>query len=236
MYAIKKKGLASARPAETRIKGLYDRAVEYIQARRNKVVPAIAAVVLGALIAASYAFVQTARDSKASALLSQALEYYSPTTGIPADYSKSLELFRDIAKSYSGTTSGAIAEYYAAASLAAMGRIDEALSEYKDLVSRHSSKRLIAGLAYQRMGYLYASKGNTADAIKAFEQADRLLGAGLATIELARLYDKTGDAEKSQKMYKAISDKLPGTQWALEAMTKLPPPVRKQEQQAADKK
>lgn len=236
MYAIKKKGLASVRPAETRIKGVYDRALEYLQAHRDKVVPAAFAVILAAVIAGSYVFIQARRDAKASALLSQAIEYYSPATGIPADYAKSLELFRDIARQYSGTTSGAIARYYAAASLAAIGKTDDALAEYQELVRRRAAKKFIAGLAYQRMGYLYASKGNTAEAIKAFEQADRLLGPGLATMELARLYEKTGNAERSQKMYKVISEKLAGTQWAFEAMTKLPPPEQKQAQPAAEKK
>jgi hypothetical protein len=61
-----------------------------------------------------------------------------------------------------------------------------------------------------------------AEAIQAFEQADTLAGPGIATLELARLYEATGKTAEAQTKYKLIVEKLKGTIWAMEAMTKVP--------------
>lgn len=223
MYTIRKKTSATKRPSEPKIVDLYDKLVADIHVYSKKIVLVASILVITAMVIGAYAYVQADRDKRASALLSDALEYYSPSTGIPSDYSRALELLRGVAESYSGTTNGAIARYYAASCLVNLGRREEALAEYQKLVKKRGNK-LIRGLAYQRIGYLLAGKGDVAEAIRAFEQADRLIGPGIAAVELARLYEKTGNVEKAQKTYRLITEKLPGTQWAIEAMAKLPPP------------
>ena len=80
------------------------------------------------------------------------------------------------------------------------------------------------GMVYQRMGYVYRGLGKKDDAVRSFQRADELLGTGMATVELARLYEQTGKVEESRRKYKEIKENLPNTQWAFEAMTKLPPP------------
>jgi tetratricopeptide (TPR) repeat protein len=102
-----------------------------------------------------------------------------------------------------------------------LGRTDEALKEYGDFVKKHAGEKLLAGLVYQRMGYVYGMLGRQADAIKSFEQSEAVAGPGLATVELARLYEVSGNIPESQKKYKTAMNKLGGTAWATEAMGKV---------------
>jgi hypothetical protein len=70
------------------------------------------------------------------------------------------------------------------------------------------------------MGYIYSMLGKQAEAIQAFEQSDALGTPGVATVELARLYEATGNISEAQKKYKIVQEKLGGSTWSIEAMGK----------------
>ena len=117
--------------------------------------------------------------------------------------------------------SAAISQYYAVNCLANLGQAEEALKEYQAFVNTYRDKKFLLGLVYQRMGYAYGMLGKQAEAIKAFEQADALGTPGVATIELARLYEASGNMPESQKKYKMVQEKLGGSAWSVEAMGKV---------------
>jgi tetratricopeptide (TPR) repeat protein len=116
--------------------------------------------------------------------------------------------------------SAAIAQYYIGNCLEKLGQTDEAIKEYQTFVNTYSGRKFLLGLVYQRMGYAYVLLGKQAEAIKSFEQSDALDGPGVATIELARLYEASGNIPESQKKYKLIQEKLGGSSWSIEAMGK----------------
>jgi len=209
---------------EEEIRSILHTVSEYIT--EYKKLSIIAAVVILTVVVAlsAYAVIQSSKDSKAAQLLPAAHELYSPTGGMQPDYQKALERYQDIAKNYSGTMNGAVAQYYAGNCLANLGRSEEALKEYRTFINEYSGKKFLLGLVNQRMGLVYVSLGKQAEAVKAFGQAESLLGPGLSTMELAKLYERAGNPAESQKKYKEIAEKLPSTMWAMEARTKLPPP------------
>jgi tetratricopeptide (TPR) repeat protein len=102
-----------------------------------------------------------------------------------------------------------------------LGRLDEALKEYQFFVTKYSGEKYLLALAYQRLGYLYGALGRQADAVKAFEQSEALGGPGVATVELARIYESSGNSIESQKKFKIIQEKFGGTNWSVEAMGKV---------------
>ncbi len=172
------------------------------------------------LIAAGYLVLRSVQEKNAAPLVSAAYEYYRPSAGTASDYHKALGLFRDVQQQYPGTVNGAIAQYYVGNCLVNLGQPDEALKEYKKFISKYSGDKLLLGLVYQRMGYIYLGLNNQSEAIKALEQAESLNGPGVSTIELAKLYEATGNVAEAQKKYKLVLSKLGGTTWAMEAMTK----------------
>jgi len=237
MAKIKKKTTKTIMSPEEEIRSISHSVTDYYQAYRqpfNVAVAVIALVLIGAVV---YSFVKTGNEKKAGELFATAYEVYAPGGGAPANYPMALQKFQEVVKQYGGTTTGAIAAFYIGNTYAGMGQTDAALKEYEAFTKKHSGEKLLLGMVYQRMGYAYLAVGKRDEAVKAFGQAEALSGTGAATVELARLYDSSGNMPEALKKYKAISSDLPSTSWASEARTKLPPPdlgqAKKPEQPAA---
>lgn len=222
---IKKRVSTSKKQSEPQIRGAAQKAAAFLSAQGKTLKPAAALLTAAAVIIAGYLFIQSGRAKEASTLLTTAHGYYSPEGGGVPDYARALDLYRDIRNRYSGTGSAATAQYYIGNCLAGLGRADEALKEYQYFVKKHSGDKFMLGLVYQRMGYVYAALGKRAEAVTSFEQGETLEGPGLATVELARMYEREGNLQESLKKYRTILEKLQGTQWAAEAMSKMRVPA-----------
>ncbi len=222
MPTIKKRGnAAKKRQPEQEIRTLAHNASEFMAAHRKNFTIVVAAFAAVLIIVAGLRFMRSMQEQKATPLVASAYSYYSPVQGTGADFVKALDLFRSVRKQYPSTRNGAIAQYYIGNCLANLGRNDEALTEYQAFVAKYAGDKFLLGLVYERMGYVYSTLGKQAEAVKAFEQSESLIGPGAATMELARLYEAAGNAAESQKKYKLITDKLAGTAWAMEAMGKV---------------
>ncbi len=220
MLTIKKKVRVSKQTQEQEIATIMRKVTNVLSAYRQQVVIAVSILVALLVIAGGYSIIRSADERKAGSLLSVAYESYSSSGYSPTDYRKALELFRGVQKKYSGTMSAAVAQYYIGNCLANIGQEDEALKEYQVFINSYSGKKFLLGLVYQRMGYVYGMLGKQAEAIKAFEQSDALGTPGVATVELARLYEASGNIPESQKKYKIVQEKLGGSTWGIEAMGK----------------
>lgn len=223
MPKIKKKAKALMQP-EDEIKSMAHHASEYYQAYQKQFTIAIAAVVLVLVVVLIYSFMRASNEKKASQMLSAAYDASNPGGGAPANYPLALQRLQDIVKQYGGTLNGAIAQFYIGNTYVQMGQPEAALKEYQAFVSRYSGENFLLGLVYQRMGYAYLSLGKQDEAVKAFGQAESVAGTGPATVELARLYERSGKIQEAQKRYKDITEKLPSSAWAMEARKKLLPP------------
>jgi len=221
MLTIKKKAKVTKQTQEQQIATITHNVTSVLTVYNKQIVVAASVLVALLVIAGGYSLMRSADERKASPLIAAAYEYYSPVLTSTPDYGKALELFRGVQKKYPGTMSAAIAQYYVGNSLAALGNMDEALKEYQFFINKYSDEKILPGLVYQRMGYVYTRLGKQAEAIKAFEQSEALEGPGVATIELARLYESSGNMSESQKKYKLVQEKLGGTTWGIEAMGKV---------------
>jgi tetratricopeptide (TPR) repeat protein len=221
MHIIKKKGYPTKKQPEQEILSIAHTISSFMSSYKKQFTIALSAIAALMVVIAGYWLMKYLDEQKAAPLVAAAYEYYSPTTGTSPDYGKAVSLFRDVQKKYPGTMSGAIAQYYIGNCLVNLDRPEEALKEYQSFVSKYSGDKLLLGLVYQRMGYVYYALGKQADAIKSFEQSESLMGPGTATVELARLYAASGNVVEAQKKYKTISEKLAGTTWGLEAAGKV---------------
>ncbi len=218
MLTIKKKGLLANQTQDQKIKTITLMATGFLETYGKSLIIAASVLVALLVIGGAYMIKKSVDERKAGPLLAVAVEAYSPPDASTADYGKALELFRDVQQKYSGTMSAAIAQYYTGNCLVNLGQADEALKEYQVFVDSYPNEKFLLALVYQRIGYLYATLGKQAEAIKAFELAESLGGPGVATVELARQYEASGNAIESLNKYKTIQDELGGTSWALEAM------------------
>lgn len=221
MTTIKKRGYAAKRQSEQQIVTIGHTISDYTSAHRKNLTIIGAVLAAALLLVGGYSLMRSMQEQKAAPLVAAAYEKYSPSGGANVDYTKALDQFRNAQKQYSSTLSGAIAQYYAGNCLMNLGRYDEALKEYQAFTSKYGSEKFLLGLVSERLGYLYTELGRQADAAKAFEQSESLVGPGVATQELAKLYETSGNNAEALKKYKLISDKLGGTSWAMEATGKV---------------
>jgi tetratricopeptide (TPR) repeat protein len=218
MATIKKRAYGAKKQPEQEIVTIAHKVSGVMQANKKVVNAAVSVFAVVLILVSGYMLMKSRDEQKAAPLLDTAYKQYkSPAP----DYAKSLELFRDVQKKYPSSFSGAIASFYVANCLTDLGRNEEALKEYQAFINKYSRDSFLLGLVYDRMGYLYLSMGKRDDAVKAFELSDSLFGPGIATVELAKLYEAAGNGPESQKKYKVIADKLAGTAWAREATGKI---------------
>ena len=221
MPTIKKKGLSVKKQSEQEILTIAHTISAFVSSYKKQFTIAVSTLVALLVIIAGYWLMKSLEEKKAAPLVATAYEYYNPAAGANVDYGKALSLFREVQKKYPGSMSGAIAQYYVGNCLVNLDRPEEALKEYQTVVTKYSSDKLLLGLVYQRMGYVYYSLGKQADAVKSLEQSESLMGPGTATVELARLYEASGNVPEAQKKYKTIVEKLAGTTWGMEAINKV---------------
>jgi tetratricopeptide (TPR) repeat protein len=231
MLTIKKRGFAAPSQPEQEIVTIAHTVSAFLAKYKRQFTIAGSAVAAIVVLAAGYALMNAQQEQKAEPLVAAAYEVYSPANGVAGDYGKALDLYRDIQKKYSGTKSAAIAQYYVGNCLVNLGRREEAIKEYQAFVSKYAGEKLLLGLVYQRMAYAYQGMGRQDDARKSFERAEALLGPGVSTVELARIFEAAGNKSEADKKYKEVADKLIGTTWGMEAKGKvqmispLPQPV-----------
>lgn len=232
MAKIKKKTTKTMLSPEDEIKGISQTIADYYHAYRQQANIALMLVVLVLIAMTVYWLVQAGNEKKSGQLFTAAYDAYDPGGGAQPNHPLALQRFQDVVKQYGGTTNGAIAEIYIGNTYASMGQPDAALKEYEAFTKKHAGENFLLGMVYQRMGYAYLAAGKGDEAIKAFSKAETLVGTGAATLELARLYDRSGNSQEALSKYKVISDDLPSSAWASEARTKLPPPDLGQEKPA----
>lgn len=221
MPTIKKRNHSLKRQPEQEIRTIWHNVTEFIAVRRQYVTTITLVVAAAVILFAGYSLSRSLQEQKAAPLVASAYEFYGPTAGASPDFVKALELYREAQKKYPSTMSGAISQYYIGNCLMNLDRTEEALKEYDAFVRKYSSEKFLLGLVYERMGYLYRALDRQPEAIKSFAQSDALIGPGVSTVELARLYEASGNVVASQQKYKEISDKLAGTAWAMEATGKV---------------
>ena len=222
MPTIKKRGAAAKKQQpEEELRSMARQVSGFAEAHRQNLTVAVVVLAVALVLFAGYRLVRSQQERKAAPAVADALGYYSPAQGFEPDYAKALDLFRDVQNLYPSTMSGAIAQYYVGNCLADLGRYDEALREYQAFTGKYTGDTFLLGLVHERMGYVYGNLGRQAEAVKAFEQSETLIGPGTATMELAKLYESAGNAAAAQQKYKVIADKLAGTAWAMDAMGKV---------------
>src|SRR5450759_1422543 len=112
MLKIRKKGQDAKHHQEQGIVIILNKVSGVLSTYRKQFVIAASIVAALCVIVGVYSLVRSADERKASPLLAAAYESYTRSSGMSvADTTKALELFRNVQKKYSGTMSGAIAQY-----------------------------------------------------------------------------------------------------------------------------
>ena len=137
---------------------------------------------------------------------------------------KSIELYRQVVTHYPRTRSAFLSRYYLGNAFLELGKYDEAISEYQVFVERHPDSPMFIGLAYQRQGYSYLSKGEKEAAQVSFENSlatEQTLNKDQVLFELGRLHERQGKKEDAVGKYQTLIGDHPDSLLAHEARVRL---------------
>lgn len=202
--------------------------------KRAKVVWALLGLlaVIGLGIGA-YWFYQHQQEVRASALEYKASQYFQqqpPGTEKGAapsrqeNFKKAIEEYQKTIQDYPGTPSAVIARLYLGNTYMELEEYDAAVKAYRLFLEKKPVNDILAGLAYQRLGYAYLAKNDLAEAQKAFESVDHLAGAvnkDQVDYELGRVNEDLGQKEEAIKRYQAIVKQYGDSLFLAEAQQRL---------------
>jgi tetratricopeptide (TPR) repeat protein len=121
-----------------------------------------------------------------------------------------------VAEAYPGSDAGIMARYRAAAALVAVGRTQEGIQRYKEVVEKGRG----AFQAMARLGIAEAQMmaGQLDQAIASFKAVEALKSEDVPVdgvlMQLARAYRLAGKAEDAKKTFKRVADEFPQSPYA----------------------
>lgn len=191
------------------------RAITFVSGHQNQISYTLAAIVALALIFLGYRFFAQRAESKAFANLAQAQAKYETlkkASSANQAYSQVSETFESIIKRDGGNAGAKLARlifanisYDAAAYQKAIALYEQSLIDFKD-------DKLVYYLILNNLGYAYLKVGDTRNAATYFEQAASASDSQTsedALFNLALIYEKLGEADKSRQTLQKILNNHP---------------------------
>ncbi|HEY5593575.1 MAG TPA: tetratricopeptide repeat protein [Nitrospiria bacterium] len=189
-------------------------------------------LLVGAGIGAAW-FYQEQQKNRAASLEYEGLRYYRQQA--PADdkgaappkeenYKKAVEQFQKVLQEFPRTPSASIAQFYIGNAHMELNDFDSAISAYRAFLEKKPKNDILAGMAYQRLGYAYLAKNSPEEARQAFESVNRLAGAinkDQVSYELGRMDETSGKKDEGIKRYQEIVSRYPDSLFLAEAQRRL---------------
>jgi tetratricopeptide (TPR) repeat protein len=222
---------------------------EYVEPRRKQLTLAAFVVFLIAVVGIGIMVMRQRTQAAAQALLAEAMvvldaevipnepvDPKSPTpppaamsgTGTYTTETEKLTAavpkLRAAAEAYPNTPAGITARYHLAASLAALGKPQDAMKAYDDVI-RHGGDNLYVNMARLGKAGEQARAGQHDAAIATYkelaERKDGDLPTDAILMQLARTYAAAGKKAEAQKTFTKIVDEHPDSPYASEAREEL---------------
>jgi TolA-binding protein len=217
-------------PFATWINEMSERALDYSRELMwaGVAIVAIVAVVLGYNYWRAQAAAKADTELAAALAIADAAVVPPPAPGAATDASKApqpgtyptekakleaaLPKFLDIAQRYPSTHAATTALYHAGATLAELGRFDEAASRYQQVIAEGGGT-VYAEMAQLGLATIDVSTGKAADAVSIYEKLvaapDTQLPLDGVLVQLARAYQRLGKTDDATRTYRRIIDEFP---------------------------
>jgi TolA-binding protein len=129
------------------------------------------------------------------------------------------------ADTYPDTEAGITARYHYASSLAALGRNDEAIQAFEDVITRAGTGNVYARMAQMGKADTQGRAGKLQDAIATWKalasSTDEDLPKDAILMELGKAYQASGNQEEAKKTFTQIVDEHPTSPYLPEARAAL---------------
>lgn len=158
-------------------------------------------------------------ESKASRMVEQVLTKYSAAlrdADAKTAYDRVKDDFAEIFDEYGSKSAAKIARIVCGDISYKAGDADTAIAMYTQALEDLGDASSLKNIVLSGLGHAYLLKGSQADAIRCFETLSRegeLTMKNGALLNLAWLYDKAGEKEKSRASYEALLAEFPNTMY-----------------------
>jgi tetratricopeptide (TPR) repeat protein len=191
--------------------------IQWLTTYKQQALFAAAGVFALLLAAAGFQAYLHHAENKASALLTEGLAQYQIAlkANDPVKAYQSVEkTFSLILDGYSSRNMGKIAGIEFANICFRAGEFDKAISLYKTALEEFSNTPFYKNLLLSSIGYAYEGKKDYESAVKYFEMLTTSADASLKDLSLynlASVYDKMGNKEKSKATFSRIAADFPNS-------------------------
>ena len=222
---------------------------DFLETRQRQITGAVIGVVVLALAVIGFMVYRSQTQSRGSGLLAEAMvalnarvvptgatgEENLPagaTLGATGTFSTeeaklkaALPKLKAAVDAYPDSASGITARYHMAGALATLGRNQEAITEYDEVVKRSGATSLYGRMARLGKADTQAHSGQLDAAIATWKEMttgnNDDLPVDAILIELARAYVQKGNTEEAKKTFSLIVDQHPNSPYLPEARTEL---------------
>ena len=207
-----------------------DHTMQYVRKNPKTIIIPLVVIVIGLVFIYSTVNYFQGQQKSAELAFLEAMQVYHSANQSPdkatqtISYTQCIDKFKNVAEKYSRTNSGKYAQLYLADSYFHLGRNDEAIKIYQDIL-RRIPRGFTAAWAQISLGYVYTNQNNFPKAITAFDQLvirhpDSFL-IPEALVQLGKSYEQTGDFAKAKDCYTRVLKTYPTSGWASEATGRL---------------
>jgi TolA-binding protein len=222
---------------------------DFLETRQRQITGAIVGVVVVALAVIGFMMYRSQTQSRGSELLAEAMVAMNArvvptgTTGeenLPAGATlgatgtfsteeaklkAALPKLKAAADAYPDSASGITARYHMAGALAALGRNQEAITEFDEVIKRSGAATLYGRMARLGKADTQAHSGQLDAAIATWKEMTTGTAEDFPVdailMELARAYVQKGNTEEAKKTLSQIVDQHPNSPYLAEARTEL---------------
>jgi tetratricopeptide (TPR) repeat protein len=191
------------------------KAISFVTRYQKQISFMLCAIVAIALIFFGYRFFAQRAETKAFTRLGQIQSQYNTlkkTSPGTAAYSQVSEAFQIIIKKYGGNAGGKLARViYGNISFEAQ-QYEKAIALYKQSLKDFKDDKLIYNMILSNLGHAYQRVEDEQNAAAYFEKAASATDSPIredALFNLGLMYEKLGEATKSQKMFQEILNNHP---------------------------
>jgi len=184
--------------------------ISFVSGHQKKISFMLCAIVAIALIFFGYRFFAQRSETKAFTRLGQIQSQYDTLKKASSEteaYNQVSNAFQSIVKKYGGNAGGKLARViYANISYDAQ-QYEKAIALYKQSLSDFKDDKLVYNLIISNLGYAYQRVGDEQNAAAYFEKAASSTNSTIreeALFNLGLIYEKLGEATKSQKTLQEI--------------------------------
>lgn len=189
----------------------FEKVGEYVEENKNRVIIAGTALACAVLLALGIYFYWSHYSGAALKLYASAQDNILKSGDNPQTADANIPIFQNLVDQYPHSWGGRMAHYHLANIYYNQGNMDKAIASYEKFIAKTGSDKTgVKFLTLTSLGYAHEAKKDFKEALKYFEQAQKVYHTGFEMMSLrnmARACEELNDKAKALEYYRKALEK-----------------------------